>query len=398
VRKLVVIGGGVAGVECALTLARGLPDDRVTLVAHAEVVRVLPDLVYVPGGVSPQRIELPVRELVAGADVEVAIGEVESVDLSSHVVHTDVGDVPFDVVVAAPGAQPLPTSGFQLQTLDQALALRDRLDELFGYLEASDERATILIRAAADDAWSPPAYELAALLAARIRARGLTNRVTVTLLTAELSPFQWFEPRVADLVVGQLHDLQVELATGVPEARFDDLDGTVVVDFGRMEARHVCGLPGRDERGWYATDGDGRVHPDAFVIGDAASHGFKAAFAAAWQARRVLVALGGSLRCLGADVGGVPADYVEHHVDLGNRTLRIRLPVAAPLHDPWLGRDSTVQLDDAPPDRLAGLLVGSAIRATGIGSAAAAHRALVTRAASRPHPATRARLASSPSP
>jgi hypothetical protein len=222
--------------------------------------------------------------------------------------------------------------------------------------------------------------------------------VSVTLVTAELQPFQWFEPHVADVVVETFATLGVELATGVPEARFDDLIGDVVVDFGRLEARHVPGLPGRDARGWYDVDGDGRVHRDAFVVGDAAGHGFKSAFAVAWQARRMLVALGGSLDSLGQQVGGVPIDAVEHHVDLGTRTLRIRLPVAAKLLDPWLGHDATVQLDDAPPDRLAGLLVGSELTRAGGRSAAYAHRALVTRPAGPLRSAGRPRLASRPTP
>ena len=397
-RRILVIGGGIAGVESALTLSRGLPDDRVELLTHADVLRVMPDLVYVPTGVAAHRIEVPVRELLAAEDVDVTLGEVESIDLAARVAHADTGDHPFDVVVVAPGAACLPTSGLQLQTLAQAEAVRDRLDEVFAGATADDERASIIVRTSADDAWGPPAYEFAALLAARRRMLDVERLVSVTLVTAELQPFQWFEPHVADVVVEACEALGIEFATGVPEARFDDLEGDVVIDFGRLEARHVPGLPGRDERGWYATDPDGRVHRHAFVVGDAAGHGFKSAFAVAWQARRLLVALGGSLDALGRHVGGVPIDAVEHHVDLGTRTLRIRLPVAAKLHDPWLGHDATIQLDDAPPDRLAGLLVGQELARAGGRSAAHAHRALVTRPAAPPRRAGRPRLASRPTP
>jgi NADH dehydrogenase FAD-containing subunit len=65
VRRILVIGGGIAGVESALTLARGLEGDRVTLLTHSEVLRVMPDLVYVPTGVAAHRIEVPLRELLA---------------------------------------------------------------------------------------------------------------------------------------------------------------------------------------------------------------------------------------------------------------------------------------------------------------------------------------------
>ena len=108
-RRILVVGGGIAGVESALTLGRGLPDADVTLLGHSDVLRVNPDLVYVPGGVSARRIEVPFRELLADAPVTVRLGEVDSIDLDAHVARVDTGDVPFDVVVVAPGAAPVAT-------------------------------------------------------------------------------------------------------------------------------------------------------------------------------------------------------------------------------------------------------------------------------------------------
>jgi hypothetical protein len=395
-QRILVIGGGIAGVESALTLGRGLPDANVVLLAHADTLRVMPDLVYVPGGVSAQRIEVPFRDLLATEPVDVVLGEVECIDLAEKVARIDTGDQSFDTLVVAPGAAPVDTSGIQLHTVEEALGVRDRLDELFEQATRDGARSSVIIRAAADDAWAPPAYEFAALLATRRRALGVERLVSITLVTAEMSPFQWFEPHVADIVVDVFAELGIELASGVPEARFDDLVGDLVIDFGRLEARHVPGLPGRDERGWYDTDNDGRVHPDVFVVGDATAHGFKSAFAVAWQARRMLVALGGSIERLGERIAGVPADAVEHHVDLGYRTLRIRLPIAAKLGDPWLGHDATVQLSDLPPERLAGLLLGDLPGVAGGPSAAQSHRAMLTRPGSPLRPGAPVRLASNP--
>ncbi|MCW2927607.1 MAG: hypothetical protein JWM86_1575 [Thermoleophilia bacterium] len=394
-RSILVIGGGIAGTEGALTLARGLPHDRVTLLTHTDVLHLTPDLLYVPAGISPSRIELPIRALVAEGHVDVAFGEVEHVDLECGIAVADTGEYPFDVLVAAPGAAPDATDGLQMQTLAGANLVRDRIDDLFVAALERDARGSIVIRAAADDTWSPPAYELAMLIATHRRMAGLERLVSITIVTAELGPFQWFEPRVADIVTEHLAALGIELATGVPESRFDDVRGDVVIDFGRLAARHVPGLPGRDEHGWYRTDVHGRVHPKGFVLGDAACHGYKSAFAVAWQARRMLVELGGSLDVLGHEVDGVPIDAVEHHVELGTRTLRIRLPVAANLQDPWLGHASEVIVDDRPPRRLAGLLLGEIIQQVGGHGAAEAHRALVTRPGSQLRQAAPASFASS---
>lgn len=396
-RDILVAGGGIAGVEAALTLARGLPDDRVTLLAHSDVLRVSPDLVYVPCGVDGHRLDVPLRGLLADESIHVVLGSIESVDLVGRVAHADVGSLAFDVLVAAPGAEPLRTSGLQVQSLEQAEKLRDALDEVFAAASVDGQRGSIVLRAEADDAWPPPAYELAMLLAARRRMLDVERLVDVTLVTAELQPFQWFDPIVADMVVDELDAWGVELASGVPIARFDDLGGDVAIDFPRLHARNVPGVPGPVGDGWYAVDGSGRVAPGAFVVGDAAGHGYKAAFACAWQARRVLDALGGDVRSLGAEVGGVPVDAVEHHVDLAGRTLRIRLPLAARLHDPWLGHYSVVRVDDRPPDRLAGLLVGELLGRRGGRSAAPAHRALLSRPDAPRRRAARAQPAWSPS-
>lgn len=386
-----MIGAGIAGVEAALTLSRGLPDDRVALLAHSDVLCVTPDLLYVPTGVDVRRIEVPLRELLALERVEVVLGQLENVDLASKVATTDVGTRSFDVLVAAPGAEPIDESGLQMHTLAQADQVRDALDDVFAAAVTDEERASIVIRAEADDAWVPPAYELAVLMAARRQLLDVERLVSITLVTGEMSPFQWFEPNVSDLIVSAFDEWGIELATGVPSSRLDLIDGDVTIDFPRMHARTIPGLPGRDRDGWYDVDVDGRVHADAFVVGDASRHGFKSAFAVAWEARQVLCALGGTLELLGATAGGVPIGCVEHHLELGARTLQVRFPVSARLRDPWLGRDSSVVISDAPPDRLAGLLVSDLMQHSGGMNAARVHRAMVTRRESQRPQGDRAR-------
>lgn len=385
-RRILVVGGGIAGVEAAITLGRGLPDDRVELLARSDSLRIGPDLLYVPSGVDIHRTEVPMGSLLEDERVHLRLGQVEHVDLQRRVATTDVGTVGFDVLVAAPGAEPAAAGGLRLGDPVEAELLRDRLDGVFGRAASDEARASVVIRAEVDDGWAPPAYELALLLADRRHALGVDHLVSILLATGELHPFQWFDTRAADIVVEALHAAGVELASGVSPTMLDELDGDVTVDVPRLEPRHLPGLPGRGDGGWYRVDALGRVQRDVFVVGDAASHGFKSAFAAAWEARRVLVALGGSVQSLGTSIGGVPVDAVEYHVDLATRTLRIRIPVAARLHDPWLGHDATVQLDDGPPDHLAGLLVGEVLQRFGGRSAALAHRAMATRQA-LPRPA-----------
>lgn len=363
-RRIVVAGGGIAGVEAALTLAHGLRDADVTLLAHGRELWRTPDLVDAALEEPELRHDVPLADVVAGAPITVRCADLRHVDVDRRVAVTTDGELRYDELVVAPGARALPTQGLPLRTPAHATVLRGVLDARFELLRHPRERASVVIRAAADNAWAPPAYELAALIARRGRAHGLTvgRRLTVTIVSAELTPFGWFEPHVADIVVDELRSLGVELAVGVPESRFDDLPGDVTIDIGPLQARAVEGLPRLAASGWYEVDHAGRVHDHEFVVGDAVGTGFKAAFAAAWHARRVLSDLGGDPADLGAVVGGVPVDQVEYQARLGDRVLRVRIPAAASLVDPWLGHRSVVDLVDGPPDRLAGLLVADAMR------------------------------------
>ena len=75
-RRIVVVGGGIAGAEAALTLAIGLPASQVTLVSRWPSIRLLPDLVYVPFDISSRRIDVPVEDLLPHG-VHSVVAEVE---------------------------------------------------------------------------------------------------------------------------------------------------------------------------------------------------------------------------------------------------------------------------------------------------------------------------------
>ena len=110
--------------------------------------------------------------------------------------------------------------------------------------------------------------------------------------------------------------------------------------------------------GWYETTPSFSVARDAFVVGDAIDLPYRAGFATAWQARRVLRALGGDLARLGPTIDGIPSDAVEYQMDLADGVLHARIDCADTLSHPFLGYDA--EIDVAPgarPDKLVGLLL-----------------------------------------
>lgn len=354
--RIVVIGGGIAGAETALTLATGIPDAHVLLVSRYPTLRVLPDLVYVPFGIDPCRIDVPLSDLVQ-LGVEVVTAEVERVDTRGRTVHASTGPIPYDVLVAAPGAQPRDASDVALRTLEDALRIRGQLAEVVRAARSGDV-ATITLQASSDDSWTAPACELAVLIGTWIRAMGVGPRVTTLLATCDRDPFEWFGPTGEVAAENALQAAGVQTATGIPAGRFDQLGGDVVIEFGPLTARRIEGLPGWSPSGWYLTSPGFRVSDDVFVIGDAVQLPYRGAFATAWQARRVLLELGGDLSLLGAEIDDIPVGAVEYQMDVGDGVLRARIPIAEHLAHPFLGHDADIDVVRGElPHKLAGLLV-----------------------------------------
>ena len=355
-RRIVVVGSGIAGAEAALTLAIGVPDAQVTLVGRWPSVRILPDLVYVPFEIAAQRIDMPVDALLPHG-VHSVVADVLAVDATRRRLTTTAGELEFDVLIAAPGAVPIAGSTNTLRTLDDALRIRAELAALVADAREG-ERRTITIRSESEDAWTAPACEFALLLGAWLRSQRLETKIETLLATVDHDAFEWFGPVGEATVESALRRARVQLATGVPAGRFDALGGDLVVNFGQLEAAVVPGLPGHATSGWYETGSDFSVAPDVYVIGDALNLPYRAGFATAWQARRVLEAVGGDLSRLGADIDGIPSGSVEYQMDLADGVMRARIGKAAMLGHPFLGHDADITVaHGARPDKLAGLLL-----------------------------------------
>lgn len=353
--RIVVVGGGIAGAEAALTLAIGLPDADVTLVGASPRVALLPDLVYHPFGVHVAEHGLDLAQLHPHG-VRTIEAHAEHVDVRARVLETSAGDVPFDVLVAAPGAEPV----------DSALSLRSFADaerigtQLRSIEEAArgGERRTITLRAMSEDSWTAPACEFALLVGSWFRAQRLDARVETLLATADSDAFEWFGPVGEATVEQALRRSRVKIATGIPAGRFDQLDGDLVVEFGSLHARELPGLPGLGSDGWYDAPSNFEVAPKIFVIGDAIRLPYRAGFATSWQARQVLLALDGDIGLLGATIDGIPTNAVEYQMDLADGVMRARMTNADRLAHPFLGHDADIEVvAGARPDKLAGLLL-----------------------------------------
>ena len=200
--KVVIAGGGVAGLEAALAL-RGLAGERVDMTMLAPE----PEFVYRP---------LRVREPFAGSEARhYALDEIARdiglelrqdaftrLEPERRIVHTEAGEErPYDALLLALGARPEPRFGHAL-TLDDA-RLDEQLHGLIQDVEAGYVRKLAFI-SPSELPWPLPLYELA-LMTAR-RASDSNQQVTVTIVTPEDAPLALFGSAVSETVGKLLED------------------------------------------------------------------------------------------------------------------------------------------------------------------------------------------------
>lgn len=205
--KVVIAGGGVAGVEAALAL-RDLAGDRVetTLLAPEADFVCRPMRVVEPFS-HQSAPHYPIAEIAADAGALLVRDGFKWLDPKARVVHTSEGqELPYDALLLALGAHLYPAFRHAV-TLDDRL-LDEQLHGLIRDLEdAYVRRLAFVIPSRA--AWPLPVYELA-LMTAR-RAYDMNVELSITIATPEDSPLALFGDRASEAVASLLkrHDIDV---------------------------------------------------------------------------------------------------------------------------------------------------------------------------------------------
>jgi sulfide:quinone oxidoreductase len=194
--RVLIVGGGVAGLEAALAL-RALAGGRVatTLLAPATEFVYRPLRVREPfGGSEARRYSLD--DISRDIDVDLVRDAFKSLDPDGRVVHTEAGDrLEYDALLLAPGAILRPR-------FEHALTLDDsRLDEQLHGLIQDVEGGYVHKLAFISPTpmpWPFPLYELA-LMTSR-RAYDMNVELSVTLATPEDAPLGVFGPKASEAV------------------------------------------------------------------------------------------------------------------------------------------------------------------------------------------------------
>ncbi|HTD57852.1 MAG TPA: FAD-dependent oxidoreductase [Solirubrobacteraceae bacterium] len=237
--KVLIAGGGVAGIEGALAL-RELAGDRVSI----EMLAPEPEFVYRPMTVREpfaygraQRYSL--GEMAGEIGVDLSKKSFAWVNSGARVAYTDGGEeLSYDALLLALGARihPRYTHAY---TIDDS-QLDDILHGLLQDVEGGYvKRLAFVIPVRM--AWQLPVYELALMTAGR--AYEMDVRLSITIVTPEESPLAIFGSGASQAVSKLLEDAGIEVL-GSAYAEVPQWD-TVVVnpDDRRLEFDRVVALP-----------------------------------------------------------------------------------------------------------------------------------------------------------
>jgi sulfide:quinone oxidoreductase len=197
--RVLIVGGGVAGLEAALAM-RELAGDLVatTLLAPAAEFVYRPMKVREPFGYSEAR-RYPLDDISRDIGIELVRDAFKWLDPDERIVHTEAGEkLEYDALLLAPGAALRPRFMHAL-TLDDS-QLDQQLHGLIQDVEGGYVHKLAFI-SPTPMPWPLPLYELA-LMTAR-RAYDMNIDMSITLATPEDAPLAVFGSK-ASSAVGQL--------------------------------------------------------------------------------------------------------------------------------------------------------------------------------------------------
>ena len=310
--RVLIAGGGIAGLEAALALA-----DLAGDLADLTLLAPESDFVYKPLAVEePFTHEPAERHELAPAMAEIGVelvrDNLESVSPDEHVVMTKAGDrLPYDSLVVCVGGRPKPA----YENVETFWSYRTDLpvDELIRRASSSLTGTLVLVVPPATS-WSLPLYELALLIRRRSEQLELEN-LRMRFITPEGAPLAVFGT-TASAAIGELfraRRISIEASRTVVQ----DVSGClhlsphglalgdeVVVSLPVIEGPRVSGLP-YDPHGFTPIDEHARVEgtEGVYAAGDGTNFPVKQGGLATQQADAAAEHIAAGL---GADVEPAP--------------------------------------------------------------------------------------------
>ena len=310
-RRVLIAGGGVAGLELMLAL-RDLAPDRVdvTVLSDQEQFAYRPLSVAEPFELGQVR-RYSVVDLCADHGASFARGRLVGVEPDQRIAFTDGGEQRYDELVVALGAD-------RLTVFQDALTFIDQRN-IPGFRQLLDHVADGTVRSIAflvpsGVVWPFPLYELALMTSAFAADRG--RELELSLATPASAPLALFGERAREAMNTLLTDRGIVVHAGYDvrttgegrallEPNGPALAADRLVALPRLVGPRLRGLP-HDRDGFIPVDEHGRVEgvQDVWAAGDSTTFPVKQGGIAAQQADAVGAAIAAKA---GASVDAAPA-------------------------------------------------------------------------------------------
>ncbi|HEX7245983.1 MAG TPA: FAD-dependent oxidoreductase [Solirubrobacterales bacterium] len=258
--RVLVAGGGMAGIETALAL-RDLAGGRIAVEIRdpRREFAFRPFAVGEPYGMARVfRYEMAALAERCGASFHP--DGIVAVEPGRRFAITRDGErLPYDYLLVATGAR-------MLWAIPGAITFwgvadEGQVGEVIASLRAGDLRSLVFTMSGGQG-WALPLYELA-LLGASELARSGGARTRLTVVTPEDAPLELFGRRVAEQMGDLLEERGIEVITGAHPVSFEDgrlriapgkeIAAGAVISLPRLEGRRVSGVP-HDSDGFVGVD------------------------------------------------------------------------------------------------------------------------------------------------
>lgn len=290
--RVVIGGGGVAGIESALAL-RDLAGEKLEIEVHSPRRDFLyrPYAVGEPFGTAEAR-KYELAPIAKRAGFEFKLSNLKSVDPGKKRIATFDEDLDYDHLIIATGVQ----LSWSVPGVTIFWGGADEFDsELVVEKLGDKELKRLIFTMPAGRSWSLPMYELALLASRRLREDSATRETRLMIVTPEEDPLRIFGQGVSRQIGQLLEEREIELVPSTHPVKFEGKHLTVapgepiyadaVISLPHIQGHVVRGIP-HDEQGFVPTDYHGRVHglDDVYAAGDVTTFPVKQGGLASQQA------------------------------------------------------------------------------------------------------------------
>ncbi|MCM8746832.1 NAD(P)/FAD-dependent oxidoreductase [Thermomicrobium sp. CFH 73360] len=265
-KRVVILGGGSGGAVAASRLGKwARPGEfEVVLIDRSEWHEFRPSYLWVAVGKrEPEEIRRPLAALERRYGTRVMRATVTGIRPETQTVETDQGNVEYDYLIVALGAELVQTpdvAGCEAPwELAPALALRERLRTFAG--------GRVVVGPLSWPYRCPPApFEVAFMLKYLAEQRGVVERTHITVFHPWKDPMETFGPQMVEGFRRFLNDFGVHFERGFVYVRDDPGRRVIVAADGRELAYNFChrGATSSEPRGdgdkELAIDNSGRLH------------------------------------------------------------------------------------------------------------------------------------------